>query len=214
MRERVALLARAKFSEASEATAREGSGGGGGGGGGGRRSATDATTPVGTWSLLRFDTEATYTTLVAAAPPTGPGLTQRTFGSLSLPVDGVHQIVANLSNRLRVTAWWAEHSELAAERIERPMIVLGLPRTGTTLVSELLHRDPANRSLLRREAASSVPPPRAAEMTTDARVEEARANADGMEALNPRFKAIHFEAPDGPTENMDRHFDRQPTEKS
>jgi hypothetical protein len=110
------------------------------------------------------------------------------------------QIVANLTNRLRVTAWWAEHPELAAQRIERPMIVLGLPRTGTTLVSELLHRDPANRSLLRWEAGSSVPPPRAAEMATDPRVEEARANAGGMDALNPDFKAIHFEAPDGPTE--------------
>src|SRR5207244_3439700 len=94
------------------------------------------------------------------------------------------QIVANLVNRLRVTEWWANHPELAQERIERPIIVLGLPRTGTTLVSELLHRDPANRSLMRWEAGSSVPPPHAAEMTSDPRVEEARASAGGMDALN------------------------------
>jgi Sulfotransferase family len=110
------------------------------------------------------------------------------------------QIVANLTNRLRVTAWRAEHPELAHQRIERPIVVLGLPRTGTTLVSELLHRDPANRSLLRWEAASSVPPPRAGELTTDPRIDEARAGAAAMDALNPGFKAIHYEAPDGPTE--------------
>ena len=110
------------------------------------------------------------------------------------------QITANLANRLRVTAWHQEHPELAAERIERPLLVLGLPRTGTTLLSELLHRDPANRSLMRWEAASSVPPPRAEEMTSDPRIEEARASAAGMDALNPGFKAIHYEAPDGPTE--------------
>jgi hypothetical protein len=67
-------------------------------------------------------------------------------------------------------------------------------------VSELLHRDPANRSLMRWEAGSSVPPPRAAEMATDPRVEEARESAGTMDALNPDFKAMHFEAPDGPTE--------------
>jgi hypothetical protein len=47
---------------------------------------------------------------------------------------------------------------------------------------------------------SSVRPPIGDEMDTDPRVEAARADAAGMEALNPGFKAIHCEAPDGPTE--------------
>ena len=74
------------------------------------------------------------------------------------------QIVANLSNRLRVTAWWAEHPELAAQRIERPMIVLGLPRTGTTLVSELLAprpREPVPAALGGRELGAATPRGRA-----------------------------------------------------
>jgi hypothetical protein len=110
------------------------------------------------------------------------------------------QLTTNLVNRLRVTAWRAQHPELAAERIERPIVVLGLPRTGTTLLSELLHRDPANRSLMRWEAQSSVPPPLTDEMTTDPRIDDARASAAAMDTLNPGFKAIHYEAPDGPTE--------------
>jgi hypothetical protein len=118
------------------------------------------------------------------------------LGALALEA----QITANLANRLRVTEWHREHPELVRERIERPLVVLGLPRTGTTLLSELLHCDPGNRSLLRWEAAASVPPPRADELATDPRISEARASAEAMDALNPGFKAIHYEAPDGPTE--------------
>ena len=112
------------------------------------------------------------------------------------------QITTNLTNRLRVTAWLAEHPEALDSGVERPIIVLGLPRTGTTLLSELLHRDPANRSLLRWEALDSVPPPQAGDLATDPRVEAARESAAAMDLLNPGFKAIHYEAPDGPTEDV------------
>jgi hypothetical protein len=110
------------------------------------------------------------------------------------------QILANLRNRLRVTAWVKQHPELLDAAVERPIIVLGLPRTGTTLLHELFHRDPANRSLMRWEALDSVPPPDTAHLADDPRVESARAAAEAMDALNPRFRAIHYEAPDGPTE--------------
>ena len=110
------------------------------------------------------------------------------------------QILANLRNRLRVTAWIEQHPELLDEPVERPIIVLGLPRTGTTLLHELFHRDPANRSLMRWEALDSVPPPEAGRFADDPRVDTERAAAEAMDALNPQFRAIHYEAPDGPTE--------------
>ncbi|MCJ7670764.1 MAG: sulfotransferase [Acidimicrobiia bacterium] len=110
------------------------------------------------------------------------------------------QITTNLVNRLRVTDWCATNAEARSRPVERPIVVLGLPRTGTTLLSELLHCDTANRSLMRWEAQDCVPPPRAAEFATDPRVEAARESQAAMDALNPGFKAIHYEAPDGPTE--------------
>jgi hypothetical protein len=110
------------------------------------------------------------------------------------------QILANLRNRLRVTAWVEQHPELLDAPVERPIIVLGLPRTGTTLLHELFHRDPANRSLMRWEAVDSVPPPRANHLDDDPRIDAARAASEAMDALNPAFQAIHYEAPDGPTE--------------
>ena len=110
------------------------------------------------------------------------------------------QITGNLVNRLRVTDWIASHPEVLEQRVEAPLFVLGLPRTGTTLMSYLLGCDPTRRSLMRWEAASSIPPPEAATFTTDPRIEEARVAEQMMDALNPGFKAIHYEAPDGPTE--------------
>jgi hypothetical protein len=111
-----------------------------------------------------------------------------------------HQILANLANRLRVYGWVQAHPDVRGEAVERPIIVLGLPRTGTTLVHELFHRDPANRSLMRWEAIDSVPPPTAATFDTDPRIEAARVAGTAMDALNPEFRSIHYEAPDGPTE--------------
>ncbi len=110
------------------------------------------------------------------------------------------QITTALVNRLRITAWLTDHPDVLADPVERPIMVLGLPRTGTTLLSELLHRDPANRSLMRWEAMDSVPPPDAASFASDPRIDVARIGAGMLEALNPGFHAIHYEAPDGPTE--------------
>ena len=44
------------------------------------------------------------------------------------------------------------------ERIERPWIIVGLPRTGTSLLSMLLGLDPVARPLLQWEAAHPIPP--------------------------------------------------------
>jgi hypothetical protein len=110
------------------------------------------------------------------------------------------QITTNLLNRLRVTDWCATNPGARNRPVERPIVVLGLPRTGTTLLSELLHCDPANRSLMRWEAQHCVPPPLAADFATDPRIEVARTSQAAMDALNPGFKAIHYEAADGPTE--------------
>jgi hypothetical protein len=110
-------------------------------------------------------------------------------------------LVNTLATRLRVVAWQKQHAtELAVEHIDSPVVVIGHFRAGTTYLSELLDRDPANRALLRWEAHDPVPPPGPGEHRRGPRVDAVRAAAAGMEALNPRFKAIHHEEADGPTE--------------
>lgn len=105
-----------------------------------------------------------------------------------------------LVNRLRVVDWANRHPDVASERIDAPIVVVGMFRAGTTLLSYLLDRDPSNRALLRWEASDSVPPPGAAHLRDDPRVEQARASTALLDQINPRIKVVHNEEPDGPTE--------------
>jgi hypothetical protein len=109
-------------------------------------------------------------------------------------------IVGTLVNRLRVVDWAQQHPTVADERIEAPLVVIGMFRAGTTFLSYLLEQDPRNRALLRWEAGESVPPPTPETLHSDPRIETARFGNDMLEQINPRIRAIHHEEPDGPTE--------------
>lgn len=121
---------------------------------------------------------------------------------LSAAGTGIMQalIIQTLAHRLQVVDWATRHPEVTAAPIERPLFIIGPPRTGTTLLSYLLHQDPRRRSPLRWEARRAVPPVGAGELTTDPRVAEEQLSQQFMEQLNPGFKAIHDEPADGPTE--------------
>lgn len=110
-------------------------------------------------------------------------------------------VVGSLATRLRVIAHAREHAAaLATEDTGAPLIVVGLFRAGTTFLSYLLDQDPANRALLRWEAGDPVPPAGPDTFRQGPRVEAVRAAAAMMDTINPRFKAIHHEDADGPTE--------------
>ena len=51
-------------------------------------------------------------------------------------------LVAQLAHRIRLHAWTQAHPEAAEEKIRQPWVIVGLPRTGTTLLSMLLALDP------------------------------------------------------------------------
>src|ERR1700743_47998 len=68
------------------------------------------------------------------------------------------QTVDAMWNRLRVVDYVKSHPHVLDEPVERPLSVLGLPRTGTSRASYLLDQDPLRRSLLTWEAADSIPP--------------------------------------------------------
>jgi hypothetical protein len=109
-------------------------------------------------------------------------------------------IVGSLVNRLRVVDWTHQHPDVEAERIDAPLVVIGMFRAGTTFLSYLLENDEHNRALLRWESGDSVPPPTPETLHNDPRVEIARIGNDMLEQINPRIRAIHHEEPDGPTE--------------
>jgi len=112
-----------------------------------------------------------------------------------------------LANRLRVHDYVTQHPAVLDEKIECPLFILGMPRTGTTVVSYLLAQDPARRSLLKWEALNSAPPATPDTLRTDPRclamLEQER---HILKALMERGMSLaHWEDADGPTECMFLH---------
>jgi hypothetical protein len=101
------------------------------------------------------------------------------------------QIVGLLATRLRLLEHRKRNPELANERVERPLFVLGLPRTGTTILYGLLAQDPAHRSPLAWEVAFPCPPPRGQTYREDPRIEQMDRQLDQLRRLAPGFDAIH-----------------------
>lgn len=113
------------------------------------------------------------------------GLT--TFGRIA--IRGL--LVGALENRLRVRDWAKRHPEVREQRIERPWVILGLPRTGTSLLSILMGLDPEARPLVSWEAAEPVPPPDLATRDVDPRIESNEKRMGGITKLNPPLQAMH-----------------------
>lgn len=92
-------------------------------------------------------------------------------------------VVQLLSNRLRVTDYLGQRPELLERSIEKPVFVFGVPRTGTTLLSNLLAADPARRSPLTWEIDDPVPPATSGTLYTDPRaVERLKVEKELLEA--------------------------------
>jgi len=111
-------------------------------------------------------------------------------------------LVAALANRLRVNDWYTRHPEIATERIDAPIVVIGMFRAGTTLLSRLLDQDRGNRALLGWEAGDSAPPPTPATHRVGPRVDAVHAANAMLSTLNPRVDVVHREAADEATEDI------------
>lgn len=68
------------------------------------------------------------------------------------------QLVQFLKNRLLIVDYLARHPDARAIAIDRPIVIAGLPRTGTTHLHNLMAADPNLRSLPYWESLEPVPP--------------------------------------------------------
>lgn len=94
-------------------------------------------------------------------------------------------MLQNLEGRLKTTDYLASRPELLDRPVERPVFVFGIPRTGTTLLSNLLACDPARRSPLTWEIDDPVPPATSATLKTDPRAIARLEQEKAMLAANP-----------------------------
>jgi hypothetical protein len=102
------------------------------------------------------------------------------------------------SNRLRIGALLARHPEVHGVEIRRPIIVVGLPRSGTTHLVNLIAADQRLRSMPLWEGQEPVPNPRekpGADGVDPRYARSARAWA-GMQATAPLVAAMHPMSPD------------------
>jgi hypothetical protein len=100
-------------------------------------------------------------------------------------------LVRTLENRLGMVDLCRRHPEIAEQRIERPIFVVGPPRSGTTIFHDLLVMDPDNRVPLTWETARPLPPPETASYRSDPRIAQAQADLDQVDKLLPQFKTMH-----------------------
>jgi hypothetical protein len=97
-----------------------------------------------------------------------------------------------VSNRLWVTEWLKQRPEVLSTKVERPIFVLGFPRTGTTLLQNLLSTQEGRRGLPFWEL--SVPVPVAADPQADRERRRGTAKMMLQAAYQaaPEMAAMHF----------------------
>jgi hypothetical protein len=113
------------------------------------------------------------------------------------------RLVGLLSTRLRIEDWIRQHPEVEAEDISAPTFMLGLPRTGSTALGNLLTKDPDTRFLRTWESAVPIPPPEAATQHDDPRIAAVQAGIDAMNEANPEWQAIYDASATASTECQD-----------
>ena len=111
-----------------------------------------------------------------------------------------NDVILWLSTRLRVTDLLKRHPEILDEEIKAPMFIVGLPRSGTSILFELLWQDPAVGVPLMWEALQPCPPPEAETYASDPRIEQAHHLFTQWSRVAPEFAGMHEMRGDIPSE--------------
>jgi hypothetical protein len=97
-------------------------------------------------------------------------------------------------NRLNYVNDRKQFPAIADERIVAPVFIIGFPRTGTTILHDILAQDPDTRAPLTWETMFPSPPPDAATFDSDPRIALCAAflpNPETETERDRRFKAMH-----------------------
>jgi hypothetical protein len=101
------------------------------------------------------------------------------------------QLLQLLKNRLLFTDLLARHPEIDDIEIARPIIICGLPRTGTTHLHNLMAADPALRSLPYWESLEPIPLPGEIDVDPDPRLARCEMGLQFVNQAMPHFKRMH-----------------------
>lgn len=101
------------------------------------------------------------------------------------------EILRLLQHRLLFVEQFKRHPEIAEEQITSPIFILGMPRTGTTSLHELMALDSQFRVPMSWEVAYPFPPPETASYKTDPRIAKVESELARIDQLIPDFRDMH-----------------------
>lgn len=101
------------------------------------------------------------------------------------------KLVGQLANRLRTEDYFARYPEIAEETIAPPVIIVGLPRTGTTKLHRMLACDPRFHWMSFWESQFPVPLPDETLENPQQRIAQAEEMVRMMTEAMPKLAAIH-----------------------
>jgi hypothetical protein len=99
--------------------------------------------------------------------------------------------LAHIVNRLSYVNDRKLYPAIAQQKIVKPVFIIGLGRTGSTILHDILAQDPANRAPLTWEVTFPSPPPATATFLTDPRIAACEAGFPPMDERREKFKAMH-----------------------
>lgn len=118
------------------------------------------------------------------------GYVNRDAGLLSPESSAGVRIQSALSDRLKLVQYFKDHPEAAEERIDLACAIIGLPRTGSTMVHRLLAAVPGFTALWWWETAFPFPLPDESQTDPTPRQEAAKQMVDWLLTQWPDFESI------------------------
>ncbi len=101
------------------------------------------------------------------------------------------RILERLQNRLGLEDYYRRYPEILNEELDDPIVIVGLPRTGTTLLQRILGCDPRLYPMLYWETRYPIPLSDPVPPGPDPRIALAKTEVAAMIAANPALLSIH-----------------------
>ena len=115
------------------------------------------------------------------------------IGKIALKTD----VLETLCARLKIERDRQQYPNISRQEIREPLFIVGLPRSGTSVLHRLLGADPDHRCPLMWEVRSPSPPTRAGEKR---RIQSAMQNCKFFNWLLPTFRYVHVVGAEVPQE--------------
>lgn len=104
------------------------------------------------------------------------------------------RLIAFTCNALEIADWFERHPEILEEKIVEPVFIVGMARTGTTILFDLLAQDERHRVPQTWEVSKPCPPPESSTYCSDPRIQ---AEADRIAMTEKNYPKIAAMNPNG-----------------